>query len=160
MPAPSPYEGRLLAKIDRRGEDECWPWAAARHASGHGRFKSPDGRHESAHLSVYRYFVGEVPDGMELDHLCHTRDESCPGGSTCPHRGCVNPAHLEPVTVKENRLRGRSFSAVNARKTHCPQNHPLGGDNLVASKLPWRVCKTCHYARERARAATRRRESP
>lgn len=160
MPAASPYHLRLLAKIDRRGPDECWPWLAARHASGHGVFRDPNRRAESAHVSVYRHFVGEVPEGMELDHLCHTRDESCPGGSTCPHRACVNPAHMEPVPKRVNLLRGRSFAAENARKTHCPKGHPLEGDNLVASKLPWRKCKACHYAENNARAARKRADSP
>lgn len=159
MPAASPYDLRLMAKVDRRSDDECWPWLAAKHPSGHGRFKGPDGRPESAHLSVYRHLVGEIPEATELDHLCHTRDTSCAGGPTCPHRACVNPAHMEPVTKRDNLLRGRSFSADNARKTHCPKGHPLAGDNLVRSQLPWRACKTCKYAANAARAK-RRAESP
>lgn len=158
MPAASPYEARLLAKIDQRGADECWPWLAARHKSGHGVFRDPNRKAEHAHISVYRHFAGEVPEGMELDHACHTRDSSCAGGPTCPHRSCVNPAHMEPVTKRENRLRGVGPTALNARKTHCPEGHPLAGDNLVRDKLPWRICKTCKYAANAARL--RRRESP
>jgi hypothetical protein len=156
MPAASPYDQRLLAKIDQRGEDECWPWLAAKHASGHGVFRDPNRKAEHAHVSVYRYFVGEVPEGMELDHACHTRDVSCEGGPMCPHRACVNPAHQEPVTKKENLRRGQSPPAINARKTHCIHDHELSPDNLMPSRLPDRQCKVCHYEREKRYAANRR----
>lgn len=62
----------------------------------------------------------------------------------CPHRICVNPAHMEPVTLAENKRRGMSPPAINARKTHCIHGHELTLDNLVTCKLPWRKCRTCH----------------
>lgn len=47
-----------------------------------------------------------IPDDLQIDHLCHTDDPGCLGGNDCPHRRCVNPAHLEPVTPQGNSLRG------------------------------------------------------
>lgn len=66
-----------------------------------------DGTLTLMHIWAYKNFVGPVPEGHELDHVCHTKDPSCAGGIDCPHRRCVNPAHLEPVTHAENMLRTR-----------------------------------------------------
>jgi len=60
-----------------------------------------------AHRIAYQLVVGPIPDGLVLDHLCHTRDPDCADNANCPHRRCVNPAHLEPVTRRENIARGR-----------------------------------------------------
>ncbi len=61
--------------------------------------------------------VGQIPSGLTLDHLCRVRN-------------CVNPAHLEPVTHRENTLRGDGVTAINARKTSCHRGHPFAGENL------------------------------
>lgn len=129
----------LWQRVDKRGDDECWPWLGAL-THGYG-----------PHRAAYELLVGPIPEGLQLDHLCHTRDIECAGGFTCPHRRCVNPAHLEPVTTRENLMRSRvAIPAVNARKTHCPQGHPYAGDNLRY----WngqRVCLTCRDAKNRRR---------
>ena len=54
-----------------------------------------------AHRWSYQHHIGPVPEGLVLDHLCRVRH-------------CVNPDHLEPVTSRENTLRGEGFAAVNA----------------------------------------------
>jgi hypothetical protein len=74
--------------IVQRGEWECWEWDRFRVARGYGRF----GGAVVAHRWVYERFIGKVPDGLELDHLCR-------------NTSCVNPAHLEPVTHAENMRR-------------------------------------------------------
>jgi hypothetical protein len=79
--------------------------------------------------------VGPIPEGKQLDHLCR-------------NRACINPEHLEPVTAKENILRGESFSAKNARKTHCIHGHELSGDNLRILKHG-RVCLECRRTKDR-----------
>lgn len=58
------------------------------------------------HRILYIEKFGPIPDGMPLDHKCHTDDKLCAGGPTCPHRPCVNPDHGEPVTDLENVHRG------------------------------------------------------
>jgi hypothetical protein len=70
-----------------------------------------------------------VPTGLHLDHLCG-------------NRSCVRPDHLEPVTQRENTLRGGSFSAVNAKKTHCIRGHEFAGENLGA-RSDGRACLRC-----------------
>lgn len=101
VPVP-PYEERMKAKIDERDPGECWPWLGALTRKGYGIIISRAGRNSYAHRAVYEQFVGPIPDGLEIDHTCHSFDMSCPGGDTCPHRRCVNPSHLEPVTHAEN----------------------------------------------------------
>jgi hypothetical protein len=82
---------------------------------------------------MYEALVGPIPDGLFLDH-------------TCRNRNCVNPQHLDPVTNKENILRGEGSPAKNARKTHCKNGHPLKGENLVRGSKGERVCRTCKNA--------------
>jgi hypothetical protein len=148
-----PIAERFWEKVDKTGE--CWLWTAAINTNGYGMFYV-GGRPQQrrAHAVAWQLENGPVPEGLELDHLCHTRDESCPGGWTCPHRACVNPAHLEPVTVRVNRLRGRSMAAAHARKTHCPQGHEYTPENTFISKTKYsRKCRACNRDRARARAA-------
>jgi hypothetical protein len=102
-------EARFLSYVDRRGDDECWPWTGYVDEIGYGIFGA-EGKLRKAHIWAYEHFIGPVPkDRPEVDHVCHSNDKSCPGG-VCLHRRCVNylAPHLEPVTHRENVLRGRS----------------------------------------------------
>ena len=86
-----------------------------------------------AHRVSYEALVGPIPKDLCIDHLCRVRN-------------CVNPAHLEPVTVRENILRGNGPTAVNARKAFCKRGHPLFGENLyrkVRNGWPARECRAC-----------------
>lgn len=125
---------RFWSKVSRRGEGECWGWTGSR-VKGYGRFHY-HGRDRMAHRVAFEWSGGVIPDGMVIDHLCR-------------NRGCVNPAHMEVVTVTENTLRGESFSAVNARKTHCAR-HALPLVRIGAD----RRCPVC--ARDAVRAGERR----
>ena len=115
----------------------CWEWTAYTQKNGYGTFGFRHKMH-LAHRASYILFVGEIPIGLQLDHLCR-------------NRACVNPAHLEPVTNKENILRGISPSAINARKELCIRAHLLTGDNLAIYGNE-RRCRTCD--RERKRRST------
>ena len=99
---------------------------------------------DRAHRAFYMLHVGPIGSGLVIDHLCRTP-------------ACVNPDHLEPVTPEENTARGNNFLAVNKRKTHCPQGHPLSGENLRIKTnrrgVQGRVCRVC--ARVQARHAFR-----
>lgn len=117
------------------GEDGCWMWTAACTFSGYGCF-SVKGVTNQAHRVSYEIFVGVIPEGLHLDHKCHTK-ENCPVGSYCMHRRCVNPKHLEPCTPKENKIRGHSVfrpavdaaMAALAARTHCEKGHEINEEN-------------------------------
>lgn len=78
---------RFWAKVNRT--DGCWPWMAYKQPSGYGHFMTRDGRTNMAHRLAYELVKGAIPEGHQLDHVCHNRT-------------CVNPDHLRPVTNKQN----------------------------------------------------------
>lgn len=98
----------------------CWIWLGSIYSQGYGMFKS-HGRRYVAHRVMYEHFKGEIPAGLTLDHKCR-------------NRWCVNPDHLEPMSLRENILRGISPSAKHARQTHCKRGHLLAEPNLIHSK--------------------------
>lgn len=117
----------------------CWRWRGYPNGPGYGKFTI--GRDNIyAYRFSYEAFVGPVPEGLTIDHLC--------GDPTC-----VRPSHLEPATQRENILRGSGPTAVNARRTHCKHGHPLSGDNLMLVRSGGSVRRRC---RECTRAITRR----
>ena len=144
-----------LDKVDRRGDDECWPWTGARSEKNYGSFANPP---ERKNMAAHRYGFGALVRSLEpgevVDHTCHNDDDSCPGGNTCEHRACQNPAHWEAVDNETNGARGKSFSAKNSRLTHCPAQHEYTPDNIywVGKNKDHRQCKICTKAKARARS--------
>ena len=116
----------IVVKIDRPPVEEgCWHWTGGRTSHGYGTLWF-DGRSQRAHRVVYEALVGPIPDGLVIDHLCR-------------NRLCVNPDHLEPVTLLENIRRGQG----NGSKTHCPSGHEYTPENTRRNALGWRYCRTC-----------------
>lgn len=139
-----PALDRFLAKVDR-SEDGCWRWTGSLRA-GYGLFRDEDGRITGAHRWYYEHANGAVPEPLVLDHLCRNRE-------------CVNPAHLEPVTRKENALRGVGVGALNAKKTHCPHGHEYTPENIHIGSSGSRWCRACWSRPDlRERQNERRRE--
>ena len=135
---------RFRQKI--RVDGECWRWTGA-HTRSYGTIGlKPYHRTVYAHRFAYEYFVGPIPDGLEVDHVV-TRG--------CRFRDCVNPAHLEVVDRRTNVLRSENFAAKQARRTHCPANHAYDKVSISASGRRRRRCSTC--AREQSRAWYQRR---
>ena len=123
-------EERFWEKVMKT--DTCWLWTAGRDSAGYGIFRTGGRANVSkAHRVAYVLAKGPVPAGLDLDHLCRVRR-------------CVNPDHLEPVTRKENILRGVGIGAINARKIHC-----LRGHVLPAREGHQRQCLTCDNKRKR-----------
>jgi hypothetical protein len=139
---------RFLAKVAHVGE--CWRWTGCVVRSGYAQF-GVGGRATSAHRWAYKQFVGPIPDGLVVDHLCHSRDSTCVGGPACLHRRCVNPAHLEVVTQKVNISRGQT-AQFQVRRTHCPYGHPYDDANTYRYGNK-RQCKACTARRGRERLA-------
>lgn len=105
--------------------------------------------HHIAHRVAYELLVGPIPSGLVLDHTCHN-GTNCSGGAECLHRRCVNPAHLELVTNRENILRGRTGEKSGQQKralTHCVNGHEFTEANTYWRQGKWRVCRTCARAR-------------
>jgi len=91
-----------------------------------------------AHRFGYELLVGPIPTGLTLDHLCRVRT-------------CVNPAHLEPVSIGENVLRGDTRPAANLKKTHCPRGHAYDAANTYIARGGERHCRTCNTAKSQRR---------
>jgi hypothetical protein len=103
----NPRQRRFWAQVNQQGDDECWPWTGYVQSNGYGvRSTHNPGETRLAHRIAYQLLVGPIPEGLVLDHVCHTQAASCRDADDCPHRRCVNPAHLEPVTRRENIARG------------------------------------------------------
>jgi hypothetical protein len=104
----------------------CWVWRGKRHPRGYGTYSWARGKEQLAHRYAWEALVGTIPSGRTLDHLCK-------------NRLCVNPDHLEPVTVGENTRRG-----WRNNKTHCKQGHLLDDANTYVYGPGYRRCRTCN----------------
>ena len=132
----STAEGRALFASRINKTETCWIWIGSKFThSGYGRFKA-QGRDTAAHIFSWEIAHGPVPVGLELDHLCRNRI-------------CVNPGHLEPVTHRENELRGETIMARNFNKTHCDHGHELSGRNLFIRRNGRRRCQECERIYQR-----------
>ena len=131
---------RFWAKVSPEPNTGCFLWAGAVDRKGYGQYRAGsrrDGTRRTvrAHRLAYEELVGPIPEGLQIDHLCRVR---------C----CVNPAHLEPVTNRENVRRG-DLGTKNTAKTHCPAGHPYDEANTRRSAGK-RRCRACDQARQRA----------
>jgi hypothetical protein len=129
-PVARPLDRRFDEMTQKSGS--CWLWTGGLTRDGYGVFWVNRKQRRPAHRWSYEHFVGPIPEGLQIDHLCRVRR-------------CVNPDHLEPVTNRENILRGDTFAAANGRKTHCPKGHPYEGENLYEIRGE-RRCRACNRA--------------
>lgn len=139
-PRPTHISERLIRHSEWR--NGCLEWTGSKDELGYGRVgRGGQGRGWIyAHVAAWVLFNGPVPDGLELDHLCR-------------NPGCCNPYHLEPVSHRENCLRGQSPPARNAKKTHCVHGHEFTPENTRIKRSGKRDCRACDREAHRRRAA-------
>lgn len=139
MMKATPPDIRFWRQVEKT--DGCWFWRGAITNQGYGAFGGArvNGRNKNwaAHRFAYEALIGPIPDGLQLDHLCRVRH-------------CVNPAHLEPVTARENVLRGIGVTARLARSSTCGHGHEWTPENTYRDPRGRRACRACALVRQRA----------
>lgn len=167
---------RAMVRVDKNGPiseacpdlGPCWLWTGPVHPDG---YVQVEGRRNVGlgpkllHRLIYEELIGPIPcypqghpeagDPMPLDHLCHTVDLECVGGSGCLHRRCCNPVHLEPVTREKNHERAHF---PNAYRTACKHGHPYTPENTyrAPSSPNTRQCRACAREAQRRYAVARK----
>ncbi len=131
---------RMESRIQPEPNTGCWLWTGATNSDGYG-FVWHNRKNEYAHRVMYSEKVGQIPEGLQLDHLC---EQKC----------CVNPSHLRATTARENILRSGAPTARNHRKIRCINGHLFTTENTYVysrGDFPRRMCKTCCFNNQRER---------
>lgn len=134
---------RFMAKVEQQ-DSGCWLWrGSVNRVTGYAQIKVGP-RVWSGHRLSYVLFVGPVPFGLQLDHLCRTRH-------------CVSPLHLEPVTARENTARSANDTGQALRTGKCKWGHEFTPENTRVRRNGSRACVEC--ARRRCRETYQRARS-
>lgn len=148
IPKLTPKQSRnFWKKVNKETDSGCWDWTGYKNSEEYGRFYIAHGKGERsiflAHRIAYSELVASIPEGMVIDHKCK-------------NHSCVNPDHLDVVTIKENVLRGDGPTAKNARKETCIHGHPLTDDNVYLEHNKngsvYRKCRACRREVEEMRS--------
>ena len=138
----APISERLWRRVDKNGPlalelgSNCWLWLGCKNNGGYGQIIGKKNKRPFAykvHRIAYEIVKGPIPSNLTLDHLCRVRH-------------CVNPDHLEVVSLVENVMRGNGVGVKNSHKTHCPKGHPLVEGNVYMHLDGGKQCKICTKA--------------
>ena len=132
-------EQRMEEHINYEPNSGCWIWGGATTHDGYAVYKI-NNKTYYAHRSVYEKEKGPIPDGLTLDHICRVR---------C----CVNPNHLEPMTLRDNIAKGNY--GWRKDQTHCKHGHELSGYNVMINKSSGRNRTGGRQCRECGKIAAR-----
>lgn len=119
---------RFMSKVINPIGVGCWLWTASKTTGGYGQFNGG-----AAHRFSYEYFIGRIPEGLHIDHLCRAR-------------GCVNPQHLELVTHKENVQRGviARLGVLHPPKVKSKPKQRNGGNMVAIQKADLKLFFKSH----------------
>jgi len=138
-------EQRFWEKVGPHDDPiKCWLWTAASCKSSklrYGRFRVNGRTVQASRFSYEMHHHVTIPKGMTIDHV---------KARGCTNTLCVNPHHLEVVTMKVNVLRGNTLAAKGAKVSHCPQGHLYNKENTYVYH-GWRQCRVCQRDRQRER---------
>ena len=138
---PRPIQDRLIEKIAEPydGHNDCWLWTGGTAGKGYGNIQvgGRKGRKQYVHRVSYEMFVGPIPTGYHIDHLCR-------------NRRCIRPDHLAAIPGSENSSQG------NGSKTHCPAGHAYNEVNTRIYRGK-RYCRACHSGEYQRRYRLRKR---
>lgn len=134
---------RIMRRIDASDQDACWLWPGAKMPKGYGLIQMGRGAGNAyVHRVTYEALHGPIGAGLQLDHLCRNPP-------------CCNPAHLEPVTPRENLIRGASPAAAAARRNECINGHEYTDENTYVYRgtRQCRICRSAHRSASASRKA-------
>jgi hypothetical protein len=135
---------RFMKHVSKDPVTGCWMWTGnwTRRMVGDYGLAWSDGKLHRAHRISYQLFVGRIPDGLVIDHLCRV----------CR---CVNPRHLEAVTQSVNIDRGILGAIIRSRKaqTHCKRGHEFTPENTKRKPGGRRECRACSRRLQNERRA-------
>ena len=133
--------GRFWAYVERRGDEECWPWLGSLYR-GYGRIMVAGSR---IPVTRFSWSLRNGPWPAER-YACHT----------CDNPRCVNPQHIWPGTAEENQRDAVAKKRHHcARKTHCVHGHAFSEANTYINPRGDRMCRTCLVASQRSVRARR-----
>ena len=122
---------RMLPLVNKGAPDGCWQWTGQTDRGGYGKYVwQPDTY--ITHRIAYQALVGDIPEHLEIDHLCR-------------NRACCNPEHLEPVAHLENVRRGVNAWESGSRVLAdvCKNGHERTEGNTYRRADGARVCRPC-----------------